>query len=159
MAITRRTIVFRLYFALHRISKPLFPQKTLKSRKFPVLIRLLYAGCVACRDPFGISRLLVPPPIVSAASARFWPSECKMYNVECKIAVTSRIPSFYIFNFPFSILPARCPPSPPMWLRRTKSKIKSASPFDGQNGTNYTLSQNQIQARFSDYWGIGGLVD
>ena len=42
--------------------------------------KLLYAGCVACRDPFGISRLLgldrlggTPRP---TSCPRFWPSEC-----------------------------------------------------------------------------------
>ena len=39
---------------------------------------------------------------VSTASARFWPSECKMYNVKCKIAELSR--AQIILHFQFSIL-------------------------------------------------------
>ena len=35
-------------------------------------LRLLYAGCVACRDPFGISRPLGSPSIVGTEFTRFW---------------------------------------------------------------------------------------
>ena len=38
------------------------------------------------------------------------------------------------------------------WSRPYRADNLYASPFDGQKRINYTLSQNQIQARICDHW-------
>ena len=70
-------------------------------------LRLLHAGCVACRDPFGISRLLGlersrgtrDPTIVLRGSG--------LPNVTCKVQASLQDTLFYILHFTFYILPAR----------------------------------------------------
>ena len=124
-----------------------------------------YALCVACRDPFGISRLLGLERSRRSATLPLCSEVLAFRMLRVKFRHPCGTPHFTFYTLHFTLFR----PGGGRKVTPTEVKDQSASPFDGQNRANYTKSHHPLQAARQqkrnwvigglEDWGIGGLGD